>query len=423
MARMMDPQVETRQGPPWPDQGERAPAEARPIAKAEARPIAKAARVDAVDLLRGVVMIVMAIDHSRDFFSGAMFDPTDLKKTTPALFFTRIVTHICAPTFMLLAGTGAYLSLSRGKSRAEVSRFLWTRGLALVIAEETIMRIAWRFKLYGLPIDGSTMWGLGWSMIALSALIHLPIRGMAVVGAAMVLFHNLLDSFTGESWGPLRFIWVFLHGGFVGTPERPILWVGYSLIPWAGVMALGYAMGPIVRGDPARRRRFFFYTGLSLTFGFMVLRFTNVYGDRHPWSPQASPILTVMSFLTTEKYPPSLLFLTMTLGPMLLLLSALDGLKGRVANWLLIYGRVPLFYYLAHIFLLHIMAFVLAYAVDKPLPWTPAWALSGPPIANYGWDLPMVYLMWLAAVAALYPACKWYMGLKRRSSFWLLGYL
>jgi len=389
----------------------------------QTQPVAKAARVDSIDLLRGLVMIVMAIDHSRDFFSGAMFDPTDLTRTTPALFFTRIVTHICAPTFMLLAGTSAYLSLSRAKNRADVSRFLLTRGIAFVIAEMTIMRFAWRFKLFLLPIDGSTMWGLGWSMVALSALIFLPIRAMAVIGAAMVLLHNLLDPITAQSWGSLRFIWVFLHGGFIGTPEHPIFGVGYAIIPWAGVMALGYALGPIVRWESLRRRRFFFLAGLSLTIAFVALRFTNWYGDHHPWSPQPSALSTVMSFLTTEKYPPSLLFLMMTLGPMLLVLSVLERWKGRAADVLLVYGRVPLFYYFVHIYLLHLMALALAAIVHKPLPWTAAWALSGPPIPNYGWELPVVYLMWIVAVAALYPVCKWYMELKRRSNFWLLGYL
>jgi len=392
-------------------------------ASVETQTAVKAARVDSIDLLRGIVMIVMAIDHSRDFFSGDMFDPTDLTRTNPALFFTRIVTHICAPTFMLLAGTGAYLSFARGKSRAEVSRFLLTRGIAFVLAEQTIMRFAWRFKLYLLPIDGSTMWGLGWSMIALSALVFLPIRWMAVFGAAIVLLHNLLDPFTAQSWGSLRIVWVFLHGGFFGTPEHPILGVGYAIIPWAGVMALGFALGPIVHWAPARRRRFLSLAGLLLTLGFVVLRFTNWYGDHHPWSPQASPLFTVMSFLTTEKYPPSLLFLMMTLGPMLLLLSVLERWKGPAADLLLVYGRVPLFYYFAHIYLLHALALALAAIVHKPLPWTAAWALSGPPIPNYGWELPVVYLMWIVTVVALYPACKWYMGLKRRSDFWLLGYL
>ncbi len=392
-------------------------------ASVEVRPVPATARVDAIDLLRGVVMIVMALDHSRDFFSGAMFDPTDLGRTTPALFFTRIITHICAPTFMLLAGTGAYLSQSRGKSRAEISRFLLSRGIFLVLAEETILRFAWRFKLFLLPIDGGTLWGLGWAMIALSALIWLPIRWMAIVGGAMVLFHNSFDSVTGEGWGAMRYVWVFLHGGFIGGPDHPVFGVGYSLVPWSGVMALGYAMGAIVRWDPSRRRRFFFVTGLLLTLGFIALRFTNLYGDRHPWSPQASPLFTVMSFLTTEKYPPSLLYLTMTLGPMLMLLSALDGWKGRFASVVLVYGRVPLFYYFAHIYLLHVMAFVLAAAFGKPLPWTASWAISGPAAPNYGWELPMVYVMWIAAVVVLYPACKWYMGLKRRSRFWLLGYL
>jgi uncharacterized membrane protein len=380
-------------------------------------------RVDSIDLLRGVVMIVMALDHSRDFFTNRFYDPADLTQSYPALFFTRIVTHVCAPTFMLLAGVGASLSLGRGKSRADVARFLLSRGLFLVIGEITILRFAWMSRLFLFPIVGGTLWGLGWAMIGLSAIVFLPMRWIAVVGGAIVLVHNAFDPFTAQSWGSLRWIWVFLHGGLFGPPQHPILFVGYAIIPWVGVMALGYAAGAVVRWEQARRSRFFFATGLALTIGFVALRWTNWYGDHHPWSHQKSAVFTVMSFLDTEKYPPSLLFLMMTLGPMLMLLPLLERWQGRAAGWLLVYGRVPLFYYFAHIYLLHALALVVAAVAGKPLPWTASWAYSGPPIANQGWGLPVVYVAWIAVVVGLYPACRWYMGLKRRSNFWLLGYL
>jgi uncharacterized membrane protein len=383
----------------------------------------KPARVDSVDLLRGLVMIVMALDHARDFFTNRFYDPADLTHTYPALFFTRIVTHVCAPTFMLLAGTAAQLSLSRGKSRADVARFLLSRGIAFVIAEHTILRLAWTSKIFLFPIMGGTLWGLGWAMIGLAPLVFLPMRWIAVTGALIVLAHNAFDGLTAHTTGTLRYLAVFLHGGFIGSPQQPIMFVGYSIIPWVGVMALGYALGPTLRWPVDKRRRFFFRVGLALTLGFVALRVTNWYGDHLKWSPQGDAVATLMSFVDTEKYPPSLLFLMMTLGPMLMLLSLLERWKGRFAQWVLVYGRVPLFYYFAHIYLLHAMALALAAVMHKPEPWTAIWAYFGPPIADYGWGLGVVYAAWISAVVALYPACKWYLGVKRRSSFWLLGYL
>jgi uncharacterized membrane protein len=398
-------------------------ASARAVPPAVAPSLARPARVDSIDLLRGLVMIVMALDHARDFFTDRFFDPADLTQTYPLLFFTRIITHVCAPTFMLLAGTAAQLSLSRGKSRRDVARFLLSRGIAFVIAEHTVLRLAWTSKIFLLPIMGGTLWGLGWAMIGLSALVFLPMRWIVAIGALIVVGHNAADGLTAHTTGALRYLLVFLHGGLAGPPQQPIMFVGYSIIPWVGVMALGYALGPTLQWPAPRRRRFYFLTGLLLSVAFVALRATNWYGDHLKWSPGANAVATLMSLLDTEKYPPSLLFLLMTLGPMLMLLSLFESWRGRLAQWVLVYGRVPLFYYFAHIYLLHAMALALAALMHKPEPWTAIWGYFGPPIPNYGWNLGVVYAAWIIAVVSLHPACKWYMGLKRRSRFWLLGYL
>jgi uncharacterized membrane protein len=384
-------------------------AAARPVADAPIRP----ARVESIDLLRGAVMVIMALDHSRDFFSAVDFDPTDLARTTPALFFTRWVTHFCAPVFMLLAGTGAWLSLSRGKSKRELTWFLLTRGAFLIVADETVMMFLWGSRAPGLPIIGATLWGLGFSMVALAALIHLPDAVIAIFGAALVLFHNAFD---GVGDGTL--LGTFFHAGiYPPTPASPVLWVGYSVVPWAGVMALGYVGARVLSWDPSRRRKAFLAAGLSMTAAFVLLRWSNLYGDPQKWTPD-HPLL---SFLNCWKYPPSLLFLLMTLGPAIAALAMLEHVRGKAAEVLLVFGRVPMFFYFAHIALLHWAALAASALTHKPLPW--AASFMAPVTADQGWGLPVVYLAWILAVIALYAPCRWYMDLKRRSTFWLLGYV
>jgi len=385
-------------------------------------------RVESVDVVRGVIMVLMALDHTRDFFGGSTIDPTNLATTTAPLFFTRWITHFCAPVFCLLTGTGAYLA--RGsRTTPQLSKFLLTRGLWLVLLELTVARFLWQFNVdYQVTII-TVLWALGWSMVALAALVWLPTWVAGAVGGAMILLHNLADPVQAASFGSLAPLWNVLHspGVLYAAPGRIVI-LAYPLIPWIGVMAVGYALGAVFGMEAERRRRLLLHMGVGLTVGFFVLRFANVYGDPVPWSAQRTATLTVLSFFNVTKYPPSLLFLLMTLGPALLLLRAVDGWTPRgVLRPVFVIGKVPMFYYLAHILLLHLVAVVFSYArygtarymFESARP--DQFPVTQPP----GWanPLPVVYLLWILVVVLLYPFCRWYAALKARSSNRLLSYL
>lgn len=378
-------------------------------------------RLDSVDLLRGVVMIVMALDHTRDFFSDAHFEPTDLAQTSPALFMTRWITHFCAPVFMLLAGTSAYLSLGRGRSKAALSHFLFTRGLWLVLLELTVVKLGWNNYMFNLHDMGlQVIWALGWSMVALAALIHLPMRALVAFGVVMVCGHNLLDGVAPETFGALAPAWRILHvsgllsGATVPDPDSFNFFVTYPLIPWIGVMALGFALGKLLDTDVAQRPRVLVRLGLGLIALFLLLRAGNFYGDASLWRPQASLSYTLLSFLNTTKYPPSLLYLAMTLGPAMLALAAFEHWRGRGADFVRVYGRVPMFYYLLHLFVLSSAASIVWALVYHRTFYVFDEHLAG------GWSLPVVYAIWMAVVLALYLPCRWFMGVKaRRRDAWL----
>jgi uncharacterized membrane protein len=397
--------------------------ETAPVAPAEAR----ASRLDSVDLLRGLVMVIMALDHTRDFFhAGALVsDPTDLSQTTPALFLTRWITHFCAPVFVFLAGTGAFLSLSRGRTKRDLSRFLLTRGLWLVLLELTVVQFGVTFDpTYRNGLFVQVIWALGWSMVVLAALIHLPLRAVAAFGVLMILGHNLLDRFHAENFGRWHWLWTILHEqGPATRPPGFVLFVIYPLVPWIGVMAAGYAFGALLRLEAERRRKALLWTGLGLTLGFVLLRATNLYGDPRPWGAQPRGALyTLLSFVNTQKYPPSLLYLLMTLGPAVALLPLLERARGAAARFFTIFGRVPLFYYLLHFYLLHVLAIVFAvvrygsrarelFAPGQPLP------------PGYGFPLWVVYLVWIGVVLALYLPCRAWARLKQRNHSAWLSYL
>jgi uncharacterized membrane protein len=366
-------------------------------------------------------MVIMALDHTRDYFSNARFDPLDLSKTSAALYFTRWITHFCAPVFVLLAGTGARLSLARGRSRRDLSRFLWTRGLWLVLIEVTVVSFGWSFDpgLHALMLQ--VIWAIGWSMVALAALIHLPAAVVGAFGIVMIAGHNLLDPIRPERFGSFAWLWDILHV----SSWRPIATAGghsfmliYPLIPWIGVMAAGYALGGLFSLAPDRRRRFLLLLGASLTAFFVVLRWTNLYGDPRHWHHQKTALLTVMSFLNCEKYPPSLLYLLATLGPAIALLALLDKPAGALASKIRVFGRVPFFYYVLHIPLIHAMSLGAGYLMYGPAIFS--WGPRNPPPNDAGLGLPGVYLAWLLSVAILYFPCRWFAGLKaRRKDAWL----
>ena len=384
-------------------------------------------RIESIDVVRGVIMVLMALDHVRDYV-GTSGNPTDPATTTVALFFTRWITHFCAPVFFLLTGTGAFLSLRR-KSRPELARFLFTRGVWLIFLELVVVRaLGFQFNLDFRASMLYILWALGWSMIALSALVRLPSRVVTAIGAAVIAGHNLLDSVRPAAFGAFAPVWTILHSpGVVYSDPGHVVFAAYVLVPWIGVTAVGFGLGEVFNWEPARRRKFLLRAGVALTAAFVVLRALNVYGDPVRWSSQRSAVFTALSFLNTNKYPPSLLFLLMTLGPALLFLRAVDGRTPAALRPALTYGKVPLFYYVLHLSLIHLVAVAICYAQFG----TAHWMFESPDLANIpftrppGWGLPLysVYLWWFAVVAALYPLCRWFGGVKARRRDWWLSYL
>ncbi len=349
-------------------------------------------RQDSIDVLRGLVMVVMALDHARDFFSYAQFEPTDLRLTTPAYFLTRLVTHFCAPVFVFLAGTGACLAGQRGKTTKELSIFLLTRGLWLVLLELTVLRFAWGFGLDPHALNALVIWAIGWSMVVLAGLVFLPRAAVLLFGLVMIGAHNAFDGAHGGGW------WTVLHvQGWVEYAPGWGIFVMYPLVPWIGVMAAGYGFGAYAAGNRQRIR----WLGLGACVLFVLLRLVNHYGDPAPWSSQRSALFTLFSFVNCEKYPPSLDYLLMTLGPALVLLSLLPDTARGILKPFVVFGRVPLFYYLLHIPLIHLLARV----------------------AGERYGLPVVYGVWILVVAALYWPCLKWSELKRRNQSAWLSYL
>ncbi len=385
-------------------------------------------RLYAIDWLRGIVMVLMALDHVRDYFGDIRLNPVDLATTTPELFFTRWITHFCAPVFVFLAGTSAWLYASRGRSRQELSRFLWTRGLWLIALEFTVVYLAWTSSFELRILFLQVIAAIGLAMVALAGLVFLSYRAIAVVGLALVLGHNLLDPLTPTDFGSLGWMWRILHegsmGDFVFVPVGSVsIMVIYPILPWIGVMALGYAFGPLTRAERPERRATCLRLGLGLTLAFVLLRWTNLYGDPTPWVRQDSAAMTLVAFLNCQKYPPSLLYLLMTLGPSIALLAVLDREPRALGRALVVVGRVPLFYYVVHLVLIQLSSRVfykLRYGEDYS---TIVEAFGGNFPDWYGHPLWVVYLAWILIVLALYPLCRWYMGVKRRGRSPMWSYL
>ena len=369
------------------------------------------ARIVSIDVLRGVVMAVMALDHTRDFFGTSDFNPRDVME--PALFLTRWVTHFCAPTFILLAGLSAFL-YGRERSRGELSRFLLVRGLWLILIDLTLIKFGWRFEVDLYRLSAGIIFVIGASMVALAALVWLPRWAIAGVALIMLGGHNLFDGVRAEELGGASWIWRVLHEpGLVPIGDGVNLYVLYPLIPWIGVMASGYLLGSVMQLEGEARQRLLFRLGAAVTLGFIVLRATNLYGDPDPWSAQETLLSTVLSFLNCEKYPPSLLYLMMTLGPALMLLACFEHARGAFARLLATFGQVPFFYYVVHIYLIHGLAVTTAFAMTGALTSTPTIGLS----------LPGVYVVWLLVLVLLYPICRWFAELKERGSGWWWSYL
>jgi uncharacterized membrane protein len=433
-------------------------------------------RIFAVDLLRGIVMMIMLLDHTRDFVqAGALLsDPTNPATTTVAVFFTRWITHYCAPTFVFLSGVSIYLQKLAGKSNAELSRFLWTRGLWLILLEFTVIRFLVVFNLdYTFFGMAQVIWVIGVSMIVMAALIYLPVNAVGIAGVLMIFLHNLFDGFQvppniafagappPDLWQSIRII---LHQpGVIRLFSDSQAFVAYPLIPWVGAMMAGYALGPAYAWESDRRRKLLLRLGLAATVLFVAVRLVNVYGDPVPWSteirppamvaastdgsvpsagdspaapvpgqntpPPANrgPVYVFLSFLNTTKYPPSLLFLLMTVGPAMIVLSIADGIDGK-SLWQRIcitFGRVPLFFYFLQWVWAHGAAVMLSYLAGKDPSYLFLALLEMGQKAplGHGFSLPVVYAVWIGGLIIIYPLCAWFAGVKRRNKHWLLSYL
>jgi uncharacterized membrane protein len=368
------------------------------------------ARIISVDILRGLVMAIMALDHTRDFFTTSGFNPRDV--TDPALFLTRWITHFCVPTFIFLAGLSAFL-YGRGRSAEELSRFLIIRGLWLILLDLTLIKFGWRFEVDLYRLSAGVIFVIGASMVVLAALSWLPRWAMASVTLIMLAGHNLLDRVRAEELGEASWVWHILHEpGLVPLGDGANLYILYPLIPWIGVMVAGCLLGPLMQLEERARQRLLFRLRAALTGGFIALHATNLYGDPTPWTAQDTWLSTILSFLNCEKYPPSLLYLTMTLGPALMLLASFEHVRGGFASLLAAFGRVSFFYYVVHIYLIHALAVAAAFAMT---------ILTTTPEINF--NLVGVYFVWLIVLVLLYPICRWFAQLKENGTGWGWSYL
>lgn len=394
-------------------------------------------RIQSIDILRGLVMVIMALDHVRDFFYKVQLDdagaaatgPTDLATTYPALFFTRWITHFCAPIFVFLAGTSIYL-MGKKKTKAELSRFLITRGLWLIFVEVIIITFGWTFNPFYNLFILQVIWAIGASMVVVGLLIYLPYKILFAIGAIIVFGHNLLDypsindGFKGSAIANLLYFSNFsVYEIFSGH----FILIVYAFLPWTGVMLMGYCFGKLYEQgvDAAWRRRKLIQMGLGLLALFVVLRFINMYGDPVPWTTQSrGPIYTFLSFLNVNKYPPSLCFLSVTIGGGMLFLALIENVQNRFTSVMNIYGRVPMFYYILHFYIIHTLVVIVFYLqgfsngdiVTDGVPF-----LFRP--NTFGFNLWGVYAVWAFVVIVLYPLCKKYNAYKSTHQKWWLSYL
>lgn len=386
-------------------------------------------RIQSIDILRGIVMIIMALDHVRDYFHNDAFqhDPVDPATTTPFLFFTRFITHFCAPTFLFLAGTSAYLVGLR-KTKAALSGFLIKRGLWLVLIEAVVISLAWTFNPLFNTIIFQVIWAIGISMVLLGLAIRLPYGVIFALGAMIVFGHNLLDHAEAVRHHNVNFFWDLLHDAafdnYTFAPHH-VLVIAYAFLPWTGIMFMGYCAGRLFAPtvDTHKRQKSLLLIGSGLVLLFVVLRLINDYGNPEPWTHQRNGMATFLSFMNVHKYPPSLMYDCITLGPALILLALLENVQNRFTAFAKVFGRVPFFYYVLHLYLIHIftvIAFFLSgygtkdIAGQSPFYFRPV---------QFGYNLWVVYLVWVIVILVLYPLCKWYNKYKSEHSQWWLSYL
>jgi uncharacterized membrane protein len=390
----------------------------------------KTKRIESIDILRGIVMVIMALDHVRDYFHPSG-DPLDMTTTTPLLFFTRWITHFCAPVFVFLSGTSIYLQSLR-KTKKVLQTFLIKRGLWLIFIEIAVISFAWTFNPNYNLIILQVIWAIGISMVLLGLLVRLPFNVILITGLIIVFGHNLLDIPESTPGFHAGFWWNLLHNGFFTAypiSQSHVLLIIYPFVPWVGLMMLGYCTGVFFsqKFSIQKRRKILNGIGIFLIILFIAVRFTNEYGNPEPWSIQKNSLFTLMSFINVHKYPPSLLFMCITIGPAFLLLSFFEKIKNGFTSAIKIYGRVPFFYYVIHLYAIHIVSAIFVFA--KGHTFSEATSINGDlPFyflaAKDGYSLLIVYIVWISIVIALFPLCKWYNNYKtNHKEKWWLSYL
>lgn len=378
--------------------------------------------------MRGLVMVIMALDHVRDYFhinALTSNNPEHLDTTTPILFFTRFITHYCAPVFIFLAGTSAYL-YGQKCTKKELSKFLITRGIWLIIVEICITNTLWWFDPGFDFINLQVIWAIGVCMMLLGVFIYLPLRVILILGLLIILGHNMLDNIKVQGDGIGSIIWYILHqpGGF-SIENGPSVRFAYSVLPWLGTMLLGFSFGQLYKKETTvvYRKKMLLYLGIGTILLFLTLRGFNIYGDPTHWTPQDATYKTIISFFKVSKYPASLTFLLITLGPALLFLYSIESVKNKVTDFLLVFGRVPFFYYILHVLFVHLGAIIglLITGKDWRIMILSFENIMSGSLTDYGYALWIVYLVWITIVALLYPLCKWYMKYKakNRDKKWL----
>jgi uncharacterized membrane protein len=380
-------------------------------------------RVLSIDILRGIIMVIMALDHVRDFYGNASFDPLDLTKTSIALFLTRWITHLCAPGFIFLSGISAFLSQSK-KTKNEAAFFLFKRGCWLLLLEFTVIGFGWLMDIGFHLLFAQVIWAIGCSMIFLAALIFFNLKPLTIgiIGLAIICLHNTLDSIQAASLGASKIYWMLFHEqGFYQITQNYSIFVVYPIVPWIGVISVGYYFGTLFTLSPAQRKPLFLKIGVVMILLFLIFRAANSYGDPFPWQQQDSSWKTVLAFIKVHKYPPSLLYLLITIGINILALSLLENVNSKVSRIFTVYGKVPFFYYILHIYLIHVSQIIIALSMGFTTE-DLINAFSGDP-GKWGFNLATVYLVWLIVVAILYLPCRWFMKVKERRKDWWLSYL
>ena len=388
-------------------------------------------RIESIDLLRGTVMIIMALDHVRAYFhrDAFLYDPTDLTRTNVFLFFTRWITHFCAPVFVFLAGVAAHLYGAR-RGRKQLASFLLTRGIWLIFAELFLVGLAWSFNPTYPFFNLQVIWAIGLSMVVLAAMIYMPQWLILLTGLLLIAGHNLLDNVHVMGNGPAAIAWGLLHDVSLFTFGHTSLFVHYPVLPWIGILAVGYCAGQLYRPEASAGGRIsiLICLGAGAITLFIILRTLNIYGDSSQWSVQKNAIFSLMSFLNVSKYPPSLLYVLMTLGPAMLFLALTEQIKNRWTARVTIFGRVPMFYYLAHLYLIHLLA-VAGAAISihngSAMLFLATRASRVAALKGYGFSLFIVYIVWMTVVLLLYPFCKRFDRYKRKhqATQWWLSYL